>query len=89
MFPSEIYEELKNGTIGFQTFHATTLLYADIVGFTAWSAEKEPREVVHMLSELFSKFDKICFENNVYKVHTIGDCYVVMGFHKTKQRDPV
>ena len=30
-----------------------------------------------MLNELFSEFDALCNEFGVYKVETIGDCYVV------------
>ena len=33
-----------------------------------------------MLSNLFKSFDKLCEIYNLYKVHTIGDCYVVMGY---------
>lgn len=40
-----------------------------------------------MLSELFTQFDKKCVDLNVYKVHTIGDCYVVMGYNGTNRRD--
>jgi hypothetical protein len=36
--------------------------------------------VVNLLSKLFSRFDQLCEENKVYKVHTIGDCYVIMGY---------
>jgi class 3 adenylate cyclase len=35
---------------------------------------------VEMLSQLFTAFDKECSRLNLYKVYTIGDCYVVMGF---------
>lgn len=41
-----------------------------------------------MLSELFTRFDKICITHHVYKVHTIGDCYVVMGYTGNEHRDP-
>lgn len=57
-----------------------TLLYADIVGFTSWSSTRNPDEIVDMLSQLFTKFDWLCVEMNVYKVYTIGDCYVVMSY---------
>lgn len=58
-----------------------TLLYTDMVGFTAFSKNvKEPREVVSLLSKLFSRFDQLCEDSKVYKVHTIGDCYVIMGY---------
>ena len=33
-----------------------------------------------MLSELFKQCDDSCKNLNCYKVHTIGDCYVVMSF---------
>ena len=33
-----------------------------------------------MLSQLFTSFDKECNRLNLYKVYTIGDCYVVMSF---------
>lgn len=33
-----------------------------------------------MLSKLFSAFDKECNKEDLYKVYTIGDCYVVMSF---------
>eukprot|EP00361_Fabrea_salina_P002351 CAMPEP_0202426464 /NCGR_PEP_ID=MMETSP1345-20130828/838_1 /ASSEMBLY_ACC=CAM_ASM_000843 /TAXON_ID=342563 /ORGANISM="Fabrea Fabrea salina" /LENGTH=174 /DNA_ID=CAMNT_0049036895 /DNA_START=938 /DNA_END=1459 /DNA_ORIENTATION=+ len=66
-----------------------TLLYADIVGFTQWSSGKEPIEVVEMLSHLFDHFDQHCKQLGIYKVHTIGDCYVVMGTNSTTARDPL
>ena len=37
---------------------------------------------------MFTRFDKMCVEHNVYKVHTIGDCYVAMGHIGAKNRDP-
>jgi len=36
----------------------------------------------------FAEFDKACIKNEVYKVYTIGDCYVVMGTLNAKQRRP-
>ena len=42
-----------------------------------------------MLSELFTRFDHSCELHSVYKVHTIGDCYVVMGYNTSEgKRDP-
>jgi len=59
-----------------------TLLYTDMVGFTAYSGNvKDPREVVSLLSKLFTRFDQLCEDFGVYKVHTIGDCYVIMGYN--------
>jgi class 3 adenylate cyclase len=53
-----------------------------MVKFTAFSKNvKDPREVVNLLSKLFSRFDQLCDQYKVYKVHTIGDCYVIMGYN--------
>ena len=45
--------------------------------------------MVKMLRELFIEFDKICLKHQVYKVYTIGDCYVVMGFINALNRNPL
>jgi class 3 adenylate cyclase len=42
--------------------------------------------VVEMLSRLFTAFDKECLRLNLYKIYTIGDCYVVMGFMDDNNR---
>lgn len=39
-----------------------------------------------MLQELFIKFDKACIKNDLYKVCTIGDCYVAMSFFNYENR---
>lgn len=39
-----------------------------------------------MLSNLFTEFDKECSRLNLYKVYTIGDCYVAMSFIDRKTR---
>lgn len=66
-----------------------TLLFADIVNFTKYSSSETPNNVVNMLRELFTEFDKECQKLEVYKVYTIGDCYVVMGFVNALLRNPI
>lgn len=79
MIPPKVKERLEANLPITDILNDVTLLYADIVGFTAWSAGRTPSEVIEMLSDLFTNFDKMCVKHKVYKVHTIGDCYVVMG----------
>lgn len=55
---------------------SVTVLFADIVGFTTFSKEVEPETVMLMLHDLFSRYDAACTELGVYKVETIGDCYM-------------
>lgn len=40
-----------------------------------------------MLSRLFTKFDKECLNNDIYKIHTIGDCYVATGSFNLENRN--
>ena len=42
-----------------------------------------------MLSRLFTDFDKECNRLNLYKLYTIGDCYVVMSLTDNKNRKTV
>lgn len=42
-----------------------------------------------MLSNLFTDFDKECNRLGLFKIYTIGDCYVVMSFlDKNNRRNP-
>ena len=52
------------------------MLYADIVGFTSFSAQVDPINVMLYLNELFKTFDGLCDQFKVYKIETVGDCYV-------------
>ncbi|CAG9320535.1 unnamed protein product [Blepharisma stoltei] len=88
MMPPHVYHNLKEEVANTDSFNEVTILYADIAGFTLWSSYHNAKEVVGMLSELYTRFDRKCVENNVYKVHTIGDCYVAIGFLGTEERDP-
>jgi magnesium-transporting ATPase (P-type)/class 3 adenylate cyclase len=88
MMPARVYENLKNDCELTEKITGVSLLFADIVGFTAWSSDKQPVEVVGMLSELFTRFDRMTVDFKVYKVHTIGDCYVVMNDTSLSKRSP-
>ena len=80
VLPGEIAERLKNEpqTIA-EGFEAVTVLFADIVGFTEMSARSSPIEVVRLLNEVFSAFDKLAEEHGLEKIKTIGDAYMVVG----------
>lgn len=72
-----------------EEFNEVTLLFADIAGFTKYSESVTPEKVVKMLRDLFTEFDKMCLSYHVYKVYTIGDCYVASGLmNANEKRDP-
>ena len=59
-------------------FGDTTVFFADLAGFTAWSSTRTPIEVFEMLEIVYGAFDKIAKKRKVFKVETIGDCYVAV-----------
>jgi class 3 adenylate cyclase len=59
-------------------FPETTVLFGDIVGFTAWSSVRDPTQVFTLLETVYHAFDEIAHKRRIFKVETIGDCYVGM-----------
>jgi class 3 adenylate cyclase len=59
-------------------FPETTVMFADISGFTAWSSVREPSQVFILLESIYNAFDKIARRMQVFKVETIGDSYVAV-----------
>jgi class 3 adenylate cyclase len=54
-----------------------TVLFADIVDFTGMSAAADPVEVVNLLNDVFSEFDRLAEKYRLEKIKTIGDAYMV------------
>eukprot|EP00980_Cylindrotheca_fusiformis_P026415 scaffold16114_cov61-Cylindrotheca_fusiformis.AAC.1 len=57
-------------------FTNVTVVFADIAGFTAWSSAREPQHVFVLLERIYGAFDRIAYRHSVFKVETVGDCYV-------------
>jgi class 3 adenylate cyclase len=61
-----------------------------MVGFTAWSSEREPEEVFVLLEAIYERFDLIANQLGVFKVETIGDCYMAaVGLPKPNRHHAV
>ncbi len=70
-------------------YQNVTILFADIAGFTKYSGSVPASTVVSMLRRMFTDFDKLALSNSVFKLYTIGDCYVVLGMVDANDRDPI
>ncbi|MDE5078656.1 MAG: PAS domain S-box protein [Trichodesmium sp. St2_bin6] len=80
ILPAQIAGKLKQNQRAIaKRFQNVTILFADIVDFTSFSARISPSELVQMLNQVFSEFDKLTEQHNLEKIKTIGDSYMVVG----------
>ena len=88
LMPPHVVQSLKEDRTVADEIKDVTILYTDIKNFTKFSAaQKDQSNIVRMLIQLFKRMDNACVELNVYKVHTIGDCFVVLGFTGKVSKD--
>ncbi len=80
ILPAAIAQELKQKQSATPTqFDEATFLFADIAKFTPNSSPIPPAEIVSLLNEVFSTFDRLAQQHGVEKIRTIGDSYFVAG----------
>lgn len=80
VMPKAIAERLKQGEyVIADYFKESTVLFADLVGFTTLSARFKPETLVVILNEIFSAFDEIMETVGLEKIKTIGDAYMAVG----------
>ena len=60
-------------------FDEVSVLFLDIVGFTAISDRIPPGHVVHLLKAIFRVCDEACKQHGLTKIKTIGDSYLAVA----------
>ncbi|CAB9506528.1 Receptor-type guanylate cyclase gcy [Seminavis robusta] len=79
-------EQAKSKPIA-DLFPETTVMFCDIAGFTAWSSSREACDVFVLLETVYNAFDQIAKRRKVFKVETIGDCYLAVAGLPTPRKD--
>ena len=88
ILPVPIASRLKAGEKTIADEHQNvSVLFFDVVGFTAMSERMSPSELVHLLNDLFSTMDQIVERYNLLKIKTIGDAYMVVAGVPVVQAD--
>jgi adenylate cyclase len=78
ILPQSIVNRMRNGEMVIADRVAeATILFCDLVGFTALSQELAADRIIDFLSKIFSAFDQLAAEFGVEKIKTIGDAYMV------------
>ena len=81
ILPSSIVKRIKRGEFPIVDHVAcTTILFADLVGFTKASTELHPNFLIGLfLRDIFQEFDDLVYKHGLEKIKTIGDAYMIVG----------
>lgn len=72
IMPKRAVKKLQTGRVVVDRYKIVTIFFSDIVGFTKMASEMGPLNVMKMLNDLYSGFDKLVDKHGLYKVETIG-----------------
>ncbi|PAV61947.1 hypothetical protein WR25_19052 [Diploscapter pachys] len=80
MLPAQIANKLMEGEhIESCEYEEATVMFSDVPNFQQIVPVCQPKDVVHLLNELFTRLDRLVVLHKVYKVETVGDSYMTVG----------
>ena len=80
ILPRPIADRLKRGEKNISgSYPDVTILFSDLVGFTKMSSQTSATDLVKLLNDLFTRFDKRADALGVEKIKTIGDAYMAVA----------
>ncbi|RPI66311.1 MAG: hypothetical protein EHM43_11580, partial [Ignavibacteriae bacterium] len=81
--PKHIADRVSRGETVNDHYDNASVIFLDIVGFTAISERLSSAEVVQLLDGVFTALDVVCKKHDVVKIKTIGDSYMAVAFPST------
>jgi guanylate cyclase len=80
MLPAAIAERLARGERLIVDEHeSATVVVADVVDFTGFASTVDARELLLVLNQLFSIFDRLAARHGLEKIKTVGDAYIAVA----------
>lgn len=80
ILPVNIAERILNQEQFIADYYpSVSVLFLDIVGFTALSSNILPKHLIYILDTIFTKADEIIDQHGLEKIKTIGDGYLAVG----------
>jgi hypothetical protein len=79
IYPGQILGRIKNGERFIADESSATVVFIDILGFTAIARTLSVVELIQMLNDIFSIFDHLALKHGIEKIKTIGDAYMAVS----------
>lgn len=80
ILPQDIVERIQAGETAIaDAYGEVSIIFADLVGFTALARQISPSHLVEILNRMFSRFDALADRHAIEKIKTIGDAYMAVG----------
>lgn len=78
LLPTHVVSLVRLGVSPIAEHHEdVSIIFTDIKGFTAYSSNLSPAELMGFLNSMYSAFDEVILNWNLYKVEIIGDAYFI------------
>jgi len=90
ILPDKIAEELlTTDNVVARRHEGVAVMFADIVGFTAYCESHPAEEVVVQLQALFIAIEDLCERHRVHKIKSLGDAMMACAGLLDSEKDPV